>query len=400
MFNLLAQAGQDPILSVTTAFGEDFRPTKLDLGVGLYRDEHGKTPIMAAVRQAQIQQSQSQSSKAYMGLAGNASFNQSMMQLLLGDSINSQVSERTIAIQTPGASGALRLLAELLKLAKPHCRIWLSNPSYVNHQPIMQAAGLAVMFYPYFNEDSKQADSEAMLKALSKAGPDDIVLLHGCCHNPTGADLSLSDWHKLAALANERGFMPFVDIAYQGFGRGLAEDAAGLRILAESVEQMVIATSCSKSFGLYRERTGAALVVGKTLDQANRAKGQLLQLARASYSMPPDHGAALVSTILTDSALTRLWQDELTLMRTRLHHLRRSLSQSLREHCGTGYFDFIASHQGMFSATGFSPLQVGRLRDEFGIYTLPDGRINIAGLAEQQIDYLASAMSTVCGSAM
>jgi aspartate aminotransferase len=392
MFALLNEPTQDPILSITSAFREDFRPSKLDLGIGLYRDDKGETPIMAAVRQAQIQQSQYQTSKSYMNLAGNEGFNQSMITLLLG---NTDASTRTQAVQTPGASGALRLLAELIKLAKPHSRIWLSDPSYVNHQPIMQAAGLEVIFYPYFDRDSKQVDTAAMFSALEKAGPDDVVLLHGCCHNPTGADLTLPQWHQLTEMANAQGFMPFVDIAYQGFGQGLVEDAAGLQLMANSVEQMVIATSCSKSFGLYRERVGAALVVGKTTNEANKAKGQLVQLARTSYSMAPDHGADLVSTILADETLTRLWQDELSAMCDRLRHLRRGLSQSLQVHSNSHEFDYIEGHQGMFSATCFTAPQVEQLRQQFGIYTLGDGRINIAGLAEHQIDYLAGAMAAV-----
>lgn len=391
MFKQLAEAQPDPILSLTLAFREDPREEKVDLGIGVYRNNQGQTPIMQAVQLAQQQVVANQTTKAYVGLAGSEPFNQSMMDLLLtGTSAHS----RAAAVQTPGASGALRMLADLIHLAQPDTTVWITNPSYVNHKPVMEAAGLKVRFYPYFNPETKQVDSDAMLAELAKAGPKDVVLLHGCCHNPTGADISFADWQAITDLANKNGFLPFVDIAYQGFGDGLEQDAAGLQHLANNVEEMVIATSCSKNFGLYRERTGAAIVVSDSLQQANKAKGRILNLARSSYTMPPDHGAALVATVLNDAALTKVWKQELSEMQQRLVSLRHGLVEAVRAQ-GSEQFDFICLHKGMFSVTGLSPEQIGRLRDEFAIYAVGDGRINIAGLQENQLDYVAKALLTV-----
>ncbi|MEZ8127382.1 amino acid aminotransferase [Enterovibrio norvegicus] len=392
MLDLLTPAQQDPILSLSIAYRQDTRTDKMDLGIGVYKDSQGNTPIMQAVKVAQQQLADEQTTKSYVGLAGNEAFNQAMTDLLLKGTDGYQ---RCATVQTPGASGALRMLADLMFLAKPVTTVWISDPSYVNHKPVMEAAGLTVKFYPYFNAATKQVDADAMLDALSKAGSDDVVLLHGCCHNPTGADIRPEHWQVINELAQKNGFTPFVDIAYQGFGAGLEEDAQGLRLLADSVEEMLIATSCSKNFGLYRERTGAAIVIGKNAQEAMNAKGRVLQLARATYTMPPDHGAAIVETILTSDTLTQQWRSELDAMRGRILSLREALCTSLVERCGDTRFDFIKQHQGMFSMLGLSPEQIGKLRDEFGIYAVGDSRINVAGLKESRIDYLADALVKV-----
>ncbi|MGF1704950.1 aromatic amino acid transaminase [Enterovibrio baiacu] len=392
MLDLLTPAQQDPILSLSIAYRQDTRTDKMDLGIGVYKDSQGNTPIMQAVKVAQQQLANEQTTKSYVGLAGNEAFNQAMTDLLLKGTDGYQ---RCATVQTPGASGALRMLADLMFLAKPVTTVWISDPSYVNHKPVMEAAGLTVKFYPYFNAATKQVDADAMLDALSKAGSDDVVLLHGCCHNPTGADIRPEHWQAINELAQKNGFTPFVDIAYQGFGAGLEEDAQGLRLLADSVEEMLIATSCSKNFGLYRERTGAAIVIGKNAQEAMNAKGRVLQLARATYTMPPDHGAAIVETILTSDALTQQWRSELDAMRGRIVSLRETLCTTLAERCGDNRFDFIKQHQGMFSMLGLSPEQIGKLRDEFGIYAVGDSRINVAGLTESRIDYLADALVKV-----
>ncbi|MDD1779798.1 aspartate/tyrosine/aromatic aminotransferase [Enterovibrio sp. ZSDZ35] len=392
MFNLLSPAQQDPILSLSVAFREDPREEKMDLGIGVYKDSQGATPIMQAVKSAQQILADTQVTKSYVGLAGSEGFNQAMTDLLLKGTAG---YSRSAAVQTPGASGALRMLGDLMFLAKPITTVWISNPSYVNHKPVMEAAGLTVKFYPYFNAETKTVDADAMLDALAAAGPDDVVLLHGCCHNPTGADIRAEHWQAIAALAQKNGFIPFVDIAYQGFGSGLEEDAYGVRLLSDSVEEMLIATSCSKNFGLYRERTGAAIVIGKNAKEAVNAKGRILQLARSTYTMPPDHGAAIVETILSSDALTQEWKTELDVMRNRIVTLRDGLSAALAERCGDNRFDFIKQHKGMFSMLGMSQDQVSRLKDEFGIYAVGDSRINIAGLTESRIDYLADALMTV-----
>ncbi|KAE8175920.1 amino acid aminotransferase [Photobacterium carnosum] len=391
MFSQLSPAQPDPILSLSLIYNADQRDHKMDLGIGVYRNNHGQTPIMAAISQAEHRLLQTQTTKSYVGLAGSEVFNQCMIDLLLADT---SAHSRAAGVQTPGGSGALRMLADLMHVANANTTVWLTDLSYVNHRPVMEAAGLKVKYYPYFDRDTKQVNTDAMLSALAQAGVNDVVLLHGCCHNPTGADISFEAWQAITALANKNGFMPFVDMAYIGFGDGLEQDGAGLKFMADNIEEMMIATSCSKNFGLYRERTGAALLVGDTLSNAQKAKGRILTLARASYTMPPDHGAALVADILTDSVLTAVWKQELIMMQQRIIGLRQSLVNTLAAK-GCDQFSFIADHKGMFSMTGLSPEKIMRLRDEFAIYAVGDGRINVAGLQEQQIDALATALMTV-----
>ncbi|HAS8147725.1 TPA: aspartate/tyrosine/aromatic aminotransferase [Vibrio vulnificus] len=392
MFSQLPTPALDPILSLTVAFRNDPRDQKVDLGIGVYKNNKGETPIMRAVSQAQKIVADTQTTKSYVGLAGCEEFNQSMVNLLLA---GTSVLDRVSAIQTPGASGALRMLGDLMKVAQPDTTVWISNPSYVNHKPVMEAAGLKVRYYRYFSPETKQVDIGQMLDDLATAGPKDVVLLHGCCHNPTGADIDFAAWQAITDLAVKNGFTPFVDIAYQGFGDGLEEDAKGLQFMADRVEEMLITTSCSKNFGLYRERTGAAIVIGKNAKESSNAKGKLLTLARSTYTMPPDHGAALVKTILQNVELTTTWKQELCEMQQRLLNLRQTLCNELRNQHNTSQFDFIESHKGMFTVLGFTPEQMGTLRDEYGIYGVGDGRINIAGLTEADIPYVADAIVKV-----
>ncbi len=392
MFSHLTAPTLDPIISLSAAFRNDPRPEKVDLGIGVYKNSLGETPIMRSIQQAQELVMQSQKSKSYVGLAGCEEFNQCMVDLVLGDS---SVQERVSVIQTPGASGALRMLADLIRFAQPETNVWLTDPSYVNHKPIMEAAGLNVKFYSYFSPKTKMVNAERMLADLALAGPKDVVVLHGCCHNPTGADIDFSAWQAITELAQKNGFTPFVDIAYQGFGEGLQEDAQGLRYMAERVEEMLVTTSCSKNFGLYRERTGAAIVLGKNATDAANAKGKLLGLARTTYTMPPDHGAALVRTVLQNEQLTAIWKSELSEMQQRLLTLRQSLCNQLRNQYNTSQFDFIESHKGMFTMLGLTSDQMARLREEFGIYGVADSRINIAGLTEKDIPYVADAIIKV-----
>ncbi|HAS3656014.1 TPA: aspartate/tyrosine/aromatic aminotransferase [Vibrio cholerae] len=389
MFTHLPAPVLDPILSLSVAFRNDPRPQKVDLGIGVYKNSLGETPIMRAVALAQDKVVASQKTKSYVGLAGCEEFNQSMMQLVLGSTLD---VERTIAIQTPGASGALRMLGDLMRVAQPDTTVWITDPSYVNHKPVMEAAGLKVRYYRYFSRETKMVDTEQMLADLAQAGTKDVVLLHGCCHNPTGADIDFSAWQAITELAQKNGFIPFVDIAYQGFGDGLEQDAQGLRYMAECMEEMLITTSCSKNFGLYRERTGAAIVIGKNQQEVTNARGKILTLARSTYTMPPDHGAALVKTVLRDEQLTAIWKQELSEMQQRLLTLRKNLCNELRNQHNTRQFDFIESHRGMFTVLGFSAEQMGRLREEFAIYGVADGRINIAGLTEKDIPYVANAI--------
>ncbi|MDE1340394.1 amino acid aminotransferase [Vibrio aestuarianus] len=392
MFSHLPTPTLDPILSLSVAYRNDPRAEKVDLGIGVYRNSQGETPIMRSIAKAQDIVVATQTTKAYVGLAGCEEFNQSMVNLLLS---GTSAMDRVAAIQTPGASGALRMLGDLMRIAQPETTIWITDPSYVNHKPVMEAAGLKVRYYAYFSRDTKQVDTARMLEDLAQAGPKDVVLLHGCCHNPTGADIDFAAWQEITKLAQKNGFIPFVDIAYQGFGDGLEEDAQGLRYMADNIEEMLITTSCSKNFGLYRERTGAAIVVGKNAQDVANARGKLLTLARSTYTMPPDHGAALVKTILQNQELTAIWKQELSEMQQRLLNLRKTLCNQLRNQHNTSQFDFIESHKGMFTVLGFTVDQMTQLREQYGIYGVGDGRINIAGLSEKHIPYVAEAIVNI-----
>ena len=388
----LTVAPADPILSLSAAYRVDKRSPKIDLGIGVYRDENGNTPVVEAIKVAEQRLLDEQTSKVYVGLAGNESFNHAMIDFLIADG---ESKSRAVGVQTPGASGALRILADVIKLSTPDATVWLSDLSYANHAPIMRTAGLNVRYFRYFDTDTKLVNSLGMMEDLQQASEKDVVLLHGCCHNPTGADLSFDDWKAMTELAQQKGFLPLIDMAYQGFGAGMEEDAKGFRYLAERVESYLVAYSCSKNFGLYRERTGLAIVVGKTLEQSQAIKSRLLEIARSTYTMPPDHGAALVDIIIRDTELKANWLCEVESMRQRVKSLRTQLVHALKEKSGHNGFDFIAQHQGMFSVLGISPEQAATLGSQHSIYLVGSGRINMAGLQESQIDYLAEKLLLV-----
>jgi aspartate/tyrosine/aromatic aminotransferase len=393
MFENLETASPDAIFAVVAAVRADPRPHKIDLSIGVYHDRERRTPIMAAVREAERRLLESEATKSYLGLAGHERFNASMTAMVFGDAAQGRIR----AAQAPGGTGAVRVLAELIKRARPDAKMWLSAPTWPNHPAIMRAVGLETRSYPYFDPATNEVQAEAMLDALAQARPGDVVMLHGCCHNPTGAELAPEHWDAIADLAVGRGFLPFVDFAYQGFGDGLEQDAAGVRKLAARVPQMVVAASCSKNFGLYRDRVGCAFVLGASPERADVMQGQLLSIARANYSSPPAHGAAVVGAILDDAALRADWQAELNDMRAHMLGLRRSLAADLRVRSNTDRFDFVERHRGMFSLIGASPEQVLRLRDEHAVHMVGSGRINIAGLPEAEVDRFADALITVLG---
>jgi len=392
MLSSLKPTPADPILQIMAEFQADQRPNKIDLGVGVYKDGAGLTVIPKAVKMAEARLLEGQDTKSYLGLLGDVGFAGLMSDLVLGDAVT---SDRVSAIQTAGGSGALYILMNLVRVANPDATIWASTPTWSNHHAMAAGLGLKSRSYAYFNPKTRVVDADRMMEDLKAAGPNDIVLLHGCCHNPTGANLTLADWQRLTEMALAQGFTPFIDIAYQGFGDGLDEDAAGLRLMAARVPEMLIATSCSKNFALYRDRTGCAMVVSGSGEAQIVARANLMTLMRITYSMPPDHGAAVVRTILTDPELRTMWENELAAMRTRMLSLRQSLSNAMRARTNSDRFDFIAEHRGMFSLIGATPEQVARLRDEFAIYIVGDSRLNIAGLREERIDQIADAFAAV-----
>ncbi len=392
MFESMEAAPKDKILALMAQYREDPRTDKIDLGVGVYKDEEGNTAVMRAIRAAEKRLHDEQETKTYVGLQGDKVFCEEMGQLVLGDAVP---ADRFRVCQAPGGSGALSILAMMLHRAHPHATLWLSDPSWPNHIPLLTTAGLKTQSYPYYDAATGSLLFEEMVDTLSAAEKGDILLLHGCCHNPTGADMNLDQWRAIADLCVERQIVPFVDFAYLGFGGGLAEDTAGLRLIAGRVPEMVIAVSCSKNFAVYRERVGAAIVIARNAAEADTAFSHLLSVTRSVYSMPPDHGAAAVRMILTDPALRADWQHELEEMRLRMETLRGDFADALRRASNSDRFDFIADQKGMFSRLGLSPEQVDRLREEHGIYAIGDSRINIAGLPGDRLDDVARAIVAV-----
>jgi aspartate aminotransferase len=389
MLDRLPQPGSDPLWSLISAYRADPRPERMDLVVGVYRDESGETPVPEAVRRAEARLAQAAPSKAYRALSGNAAFNAGMARLLLGD-VPARLA-RTHAMQSVGGTGALRLLAEMIAAAHPDATVWSSDPGYINHRPLMTAPGLRFETYR-LREDAQGLDLEAMLDDLKAALPGDVVLLHGCCHNPSGIDLSDPQWAEVSAFCAARGLIPLVDMAYQGFGDGMEADAAGLRRVVDENPTVLIAASCSKNMGLYCERTGAALVVGES-PAAIAPVGPLLErIARASYSMPPEHGAAIAAEIL---AAPESWLREVDAMRARVNGLRTALGDALEMEGADPAFAGLRRQKGMFSLLPLGPEEMHRLREEFAIYGTDTGRINVAGLRHDQIAPLARALHAV-----
>lgn len=392
MFEGLEQLPQDPILQLMQMYRDDSRANKVDLGIGVYKDDAGNTPIMASVHEAERRLLEGETTKSYVGPAGSAGFNEAMARLILGDN-NSLIRDgRTSVIQTPGGCGALRMAAEFFRLCQPDTTVWVSTPTWANHMPLLGGAGLNIREYAYLDRETLTVDFPAMLESLESARAGDVVLLHGCCHNPSGADLTADQWQAVTQLIQRKGLLPFVDMAYQGLGEGLERDAAGLRYLASQVPEMVVAASCSKNFGLYRERTGALMLVSETRAINQAAISQLLSVVRSHYSMPPAHGAAIVETILGDDALRAGWQRELGSMCERILGLRHAFADALAP---AGDFGFIARQRGMFSFLGITPEQVRKLREEHGIYMLESSRVNVAGLNAQVLPGVAHAINSV-----
>ena len=399
MFDVLKALPADPILNLVVECKADDNPNKVDLGAGVYKDESGNTPIMAAVQAAQTQLQQEETTKTYVSPAGLVGFNQGMINLLLGESHPAIKDQRVMGVQAPGGCGALNIAGHLIKRCNQDkqapATVWISTPTWANHIPLLGSCGLQLREYPYYDAETHGINFDAMMEGLQEIKVGDVVLLHGCCHNPSGADLTQEQWRTVAALLNEKGAMPFVDVAYQGLGDGLGQDAWGMRYLAEHCPEMIIASSCSKNFGLYRERVGEVVVIAKNTTAANISHGQLLSIARGIYSMPPNHGAAVVDIILHNPELTQQWQTELTTMRERIASLRVSLVSQLQTAGAGSRFDYIQHEKGMFSFLGINPEQVLTLKQQHSIYMVNSSRISVAGLSDRNMGYVVESLMKV-----
>lgn len=391
MFDQLKDQPADKILSLMAAFRADPREGKIDLGVGVYKDADGRTPVMRAVREAEKRIWEAETSKTYTALAGDPAFSDAMIAMVLGDAVP---RARVAAVATPGGTGAVRQGFELIRMMNPGATVWVPEPTWPNHLSILKHLGIPTRSYRYVDAQTLQVDAAGMLEDLGAVQAGDAVLLHGCCHNPSGADPDAGTWDRIGALLRERGALPFVDLAYQGFGDGLEADAAATRALAAGGE-CLIAASCSKNFGIYRERTGVLMAVSSDEGVSKLAQANLAYLNRQNYSFPPDHGARVVTTILGDEGLRADWMAELEEIRTGMQGLRASLAAELRRLTNSDRFDFLTQHKGMFSRLGASPEQVERMRAEHGIYMVGDSRINIAGLNARTVPLLAKAMVEV-----
>ena len=389
MFNSLQQQPADKILALMQVYKEDPRENKIDLGVGVYKDASGQTPIMQSIKQAEHMLWETQDTKSYVGLTGAPEFSQTMIDLVLGDKFDKTL---TASAATPGGTGAVRQAFELGKMANPNLRVFVSDPTWPNHLSILKYLGIPVEPYRYFDAKTRAVDFSSMMTDLENAKEGDLILLHGCCHNPTGANLKAPEWDAVIELLLKSGATPMIDIAYQGFGDGLEEDASGVRKLVNSVPETIIAASCSKNFGIYRERTGLLIVVSHDKDARDLNQSTLAFLNRQNFSFPPDHGARLVTMVLSDEELKRSWMEELEAVRTSMLSLRTQLATELEKLSGSNRFGFLADHRGMFSRLGASPEQVNELRENHAVYMVGDSRLNIAGLNSKTVPVLAKAI--------
>jgi len=389
MLTNLTPQPADKILQLMQKFREDPRTDKIDLGVGIYKDASGGTPVMRAIKEAEKRLWEVETTKKYTALAGDPAYGDAMVDLVLGAAVP---RDRVAAAATPGGTGAIRQAVELIKMASPDATIWLSNPTWPNHPSIINYVGMKMAEYRYFDDATRGVDFDGMMADLAGVKAGDVVLLHGCCHNPTGANLNMAQWAEVVESLQKTGAVPFIDIAYQGFGDGLEEDAAAVRLVASSLPETIIAASCSKNFGIYRERTGVLMTVSQDAGNKPLAQSTLAFLNRQNYSFPPDHGARLVTMILQDKVLRDDWMEELENVRLGMLALRTQLAGELQRLSGSDRFGFLAQHRGMFSRLGATPEQVERLRAEHGIYMIGDSRMNIAGLNEATIPVLAKAI--------
>ena len=395
MFEHLKAVPPDPILGILAAYAADSNPNRIDLGIGVYKNETGDTPILQCVVEAEKQLIATQTTKSYLGPPGVVGFNSAMSDLLFGHDSDVLAQGRVRTIQTPGGTGALRVAADLIHEVSPGATVWASDPTWANHLAIFPAAGLKMQAYPYFDSESSDLRFDAMMETLSQRGPGDIVLFHACCHNPCGVSPNPEQWEAISSLAAERGFTPMIDIAYMGFERGIEEDTLAVRLFAEKCPELIVASSCSKNFAVYRERVGAISVVCANRQKASDTETVINSLTRKNYSMPPTHGTGVIDIVLHSDELTTLWHSEVAGMRTRINGLRRTLSEKITARGVNKDFSFLQKQSGMFSFMGLSVEQVQRLKTEFAIYTVNSARVNIASFNNGNIDYFIEALATV-----
>ncbi len=396
MFEEIQIRGVDNLLALMEKFRNDPREQKVDLVVGVYKDDNGDVPVMRAVKQSENHLFESETTKNYVGIPGDADFRSLVPSILLGSQSVLIEQGRVDCVQTPGGTGALKVACDLLNYLKPGIKIWTSTPTWANHIPVATDARLTVDQYPYFRASDRSLDFEGMMTHLdnhAKAG--EVILLHACCHNPTGVDLSLEQWKELTDFVSERQLFPLIDCAYQGLGDGMEADVAGLRYMAENVPELLIANSFSKNFGIYRERTGALSFIGASAEQTTNTFNAIKTVIRSNYSMPPSHGARIVATILNDPNMTTEWKAELDEMRDRIANMRSELKSQLEKRGVNEDLSFLTNQKGMFSYTGFTPDMVATIKDNYGIYMAGDGRINVAGITSNNIEYISDAFASI-----
>lgn len=395
MFEKISAAPADPILGLADLFRADERLHKINLGIGVYKDETGKTPVLTSVKKAEQYLLENEVSKNYLSIDGLPEFALRTQELLFGKDNDIITTKRARTAQTPGGTGALRVAADFIAHNTTAKRVWISNPTWPNHRNVFAAVGLEVCDYDYYDADAHKLDFDGMVASLNAAQAGDIVLFHGCCHNPTGIDPTTEQWAQLASLSQQKGWLPLFDFAYQGFANGLDEDAQGLRTFAANHQELLVASSYSKNFGLYNERVGACTLVAAESTIADTAFSQIKAAIRANYSNPPSHGAAVVATILSNDVLRGIWEQELTAMRERIQRMRQLFVNTLQEKGAQQDFSFIIQQNGMFSFSGLSKDQVIRLRDEFGVYAVNSGRVNVAGMTPENMAPLCEAIVAV-----
>ena len=393
MFETIPAAPADPILGLTEAFKNDSNPKKINLGVGVYKDASGSTPVLASVREAEARLSSAGGTKSYLPITGNPAYGAHVQRLLFGEGHAVIEEKKAVTAHSPGGTGALRVGGDFIHHFMPEASIWVSSPTWANHKAVFNSAGLPIREYRYYDAETKALDFEGLCRDLREVPAGDVVLLHVCCHNPTGVDPSPEQWREIAAIAQQAGWIPFLDFAYQGFGEGLEEDRAAVVTLAEAGLEMLIASSFSKNFGLYCERVGAFTLVASSAGAASNAFSQVKRTIRTNYSNPPAHGGAIVTTILDDEGLRNQWQEELASMRNRIHSVRRDLVEALAARGVPGDFSFIADQRGMFSFSGLGDTEVDFLKNEKGIYIVRGGRINVAGITPENLDYLCDSIA-------